>query len=27
VKTVQRRLEEVLKDSLVVMEQRGRAKY
>lgn len=27
VKTVQRRLEEMLKDSLVVMEQRGRAKY
>lgn len=27
VKTVQRRLEEMLKDSLVFMEQRGRAKY
>ncbi|WP_233827700.1 helix-turn-helix transcriptional regulator [Paraburkholderia sp. ZP32-5] len=27
VKTVQRRLEEMLRDSLVVMEQRGRAKY
>jgi predicted DNA-binding transcriptional regulator YafY len=27
VKTVQRRLEEMLKDSLVLMEQRGRAKY
>jgi predicted DNA-binding transcriptional regulator YafY len=27
VKTVQRRLEEMLKESLVVMEQRGRAKY